>query len=253
MSKKNIRIAVSGALGKMGKIISKEIINRNDIILSTAIVKKKSKDTKIDINKIDNAKNTEINVTDSIEKEINNFDVLIEFSTPECTMNHLKLCKKYNKKIVIGTTGLKLEEKKTIKKYSKEIGIFYASNFSIGINIVMNLLKQVSKNSNPNIDIQIIESHHKSKIDSPSGTALSMEEIISKNLKHKKNKVKCYSIRAGNIIGEHKIMFIDNNETIEIIHKAHNRNIFAKGAIEAAIWLLKKQKGLFNMNDMIKS
>ncbi|CAL4042279.1 4-hydroxy-tetrahydrodipicolinate reductase [Buchnera aphidicola (Takecallis arundicolens)] len=261
MKKKNLRIAITGAYGRMGSNLIQTIQEYKNINLACAIVKKKT------IN-ILTKKQEKILIYTKIEQAIENFDVLIDFSTPKNTLKNLYFCEKYNKNIIIGTTGFNTHEHDIIKNISKKIGIVISSNFSIGINLIFRLLKQISNTLDDSYDIEIIESHHRNKIDSPSGTALSMGEIIAKSKKwnlntygvyrkkqitdiREKNKIGFSIIRGGDIIGEHQVMFLTSGEKITLSHQASNRNTFSKGAIQAAIWITQQTSGLFNMMDVL--
>ena len=260
MNNKIIKIAVVGAYGRMGKSIIQEVKKYKNILCVCGVVKKKNHDILFNDNK-------KIKITENIIQEINNFDVLIDFSTPKNTLNNLYICQKYNKKIIIGTTGFTEDEICNIKKYSKNFAIVFSENFSIGINLIFQLLKKTIKVLN-NYDIEILEKHHRNKIDAPSGTALKIGEIISKYNKwdinqcsiyrkkeithiRKRNKIGFSIIRGGDIIGEHQIMFLGHGENIIFKHQATNRHTFSHGAIQAAIWIMKKQNGFFNMIDVL--
>lgn len=268
MKKKLIRLGISGALGRMGKILTKEITKKKDIILNTAIVKKKNIFIQRDIGEIINIGAINVKINDSLEEEIDNFDILIDFSTPKNTIENLNICEKYKKNIVIGTTGFNQIEKKNIQSISKNIGIILSSNFSIGINIILKLLETTTHAMSNDTDIEIIESHHRNKIDAPSGTALTLGETIAKKMKwnldnnslyrrkgligkREKQKIGFSIIRAGDIVGEHTVIFASTGERLEISHKASNRIPFAQGAIQAAIWLNTKKTGLFTMQDVL--
>ncbi|WP_343128281.1 4-hydroxy-tetrahydrodipicolinate reductase [Buchnera aphidicola (Takecallis taiwana)] len=257
MNKHNIRIAITGAYGRMGSNLIQTIQQYQDITLTCAIVKKK-------IVNIFTNEQKKILIHTNIEQAIQDFDVLIDFSTPKNTLQNLHFCYKNKKNIVIGTTGFTEEEHTIIKKFSKKIGIVLSSNFSIGINLIFQLLKKTARTLNDTYDIEIIEAHHRNKLDSPSGTALSMGDIIAKtknwNLKtyatyrkkqisniRERKKIGFSIIRGGDVIGEHKVMFLGPGEKITLSHQASNRNTFSEGAIQAAIWVTNKTAGLFNM------
>ncbi|QJC28031.1 4-hydroxy-tetrahydrodipicolinate reductase [Enterobacteriaceae endosymbiont of Plateumaris braccata] len=257
--KNKFRLAISGINGRMGKNLLM-IINQNKyncILLNGVLESKKSLVINNNIKYIFK-KNILYNlyIQDNIMNIINDFDTLIDFTNPKTTLNYVNICNQYNKNIVIGTTGFSEEEKIQIKKMSNNIGIVMSSNFSIGVNIIFTILKKISKifNKQKNIiDIDIIEKHHKNKIDCPSGTALSIKNIIL-NFFNKKifNKINCHSIRAGDIYGEHQIILSSIGEQIELIHKASNRLTFAEGALQAAIWISNtKQKGIYDMCDVL--
>ncbi len=266
MSKKIIRVALSGANGRMGQELIKTITNKkNQVVLSIIFTHNSNKINSINSDKIYFINLDEVSNIDLVK---DNFDILIDFTCPEATMKYLNFCYKYNKKIIIGTTGFNNKQKKLILEAANKIGIVFSANFSIGINLILNILQQVTKIIGLESDIEIIEYHHRNKIDSPSGTALEIGTSIAKNLgynlsecaiysrygtngKRKNKNIGFSSIRAGNIIGEHKIMFINDNEELKITHKVSNRIAFANGVIKAAQWLFRNNQGLFSMNDVL--
>ncbi|XBC44773.1 MAG: 4-hydroxy-tetrahydrodipicolinate reductase [Buchnera aphidicola (Schlechtendalia chinensis)] len=265
------KIAISGALGKMGKNLIKELYTNHykDISLSAAIVKKGNNLVKKDIGKAIGIGKIGISITDSIKSKENNFDLLIDFTNPNNTIKNLNFCALNNKKIVIGTTGFSEAHIKIIKTFSKSIGIVISPNYSIGINIILNLLKKTTPIIGEKFDIEIVDIHHREKKDAPSGTSIEIGKVISKSMnwnfhekaiysrsnrteKRKNNEIGFSSIRAGDIVGEHKVIFANSGEQIEITHKATNRLPFSKGAIQAAQWLmLQKKTGLFNMSNVL--
>ncbi|CAL4319150.1 4-hydroxy-tetrahydrodipicolinate reductase [Buchnera aphidicola] len=260
MHNKIIKIGITGAYGRMGSSILTEVKKYKNVICTCIIVKV--------INKKNCFYDKKIKITENIEKEINTFDVLIDFTTPKNTLNNLYICKKYQKNIIIGTTGFNESEMSIIKQYSKYIAIVFSANFSIGINVIFQMLKQATKMLDESYDIEILEKHHRNKIDSPSGTALKIGNIIAKYKKwnlnessiyrkkeitkiRKSNQIGFSIIRGGNIIGEHEIMFLGAGENIIIKHQANNRNTFSNGAIQSAIWVITKEYGLFSMIDVL--
>lgn len=203
-----------------------------------------------------------------MNKVVKDFDVLIDFSSPKNTINNLLFCRKHSKMMVIGTTGFDNVEKKIIKDISKYIGIVLSPNFSIGINLLIQLAEKTAKTLGNYSDIEIIETHHRNKLDAPSGTALYIGEKISHVLKYnfndhaifsrnnlfckrKKNGIGFSSIRAGKIVGEHNVMFVSDNESIEIKHQAFNRIAFSDGALYAAYWIKNMNHGLYDMQDVL--
>ncbi|QCI26668.1 4-hydroxy-tetrahydrodipicolinate reductase [Buchnera aphidicola (Thelaxes californica)] len=269
--KNAIHIAVVGALGKVGKLLVSEIKKKKCLQLVAKIIKNNPSNNlkKKTFNQLNNTDTDQI-LYSCLKKAIQEkkIDIVIDFSNPESTIQQLKICKEFKKNIVIGTTGFNINQIKMIQEYSKKIGIVLSSNFSIGINLVCDLLKKTALILGHNSDIEIIESHHREKKDSPSGTAIHLGNVICDTLKwnleksaiyrkkeitpiRKKKQIGFSIIRAGNIIGEHKIIFINEFESVEIKHTAFNRTPFAEGAIRAAQWLLFKKNGLFNMNHVI--
>ncbi|AZP36250.1 4-hydroxy-tetrahydrodipicolinate reductase [Candidatus Annandia adelgestsuga] len=259
-----IKIAISGAYGKMGKSIINTIYKIKNVKLTALLINK----NKIIPNNIDKKKIKNVKISNNFNDIYNIFDILIDFTCPKSTIEYLYLCHKYNKKIIIGTTGFNNSEKEKIKKFSNKIAILLSSNFSIGINLILNILEKITKSIGNDNDIEIIEYHHRNKKDAPSGTALTIGKTIAKSMKLKLNECAIYDkninrnkiknsigfsvIRAGDIIGDHTIIFANKGERIEITHKASNRITFAKGAIKASIWLYKKKRGLFSMKDVLK-
>ncbi|VFP84862.1 4-hydroxy-tetrahydrodipicolinate reductase [Buchnera aphidicola (Cinara splendens)] len=269
----NTSIVISGALGRMGKMLIKETIKQKNIRLIYALIKEKNINTCASYNKekyLD--KKIFFTTLKKLKKNKHTlpFDTIIDFSKPNVTLKIVEYCVKNKKKIIIGTTGFTSIQMKTIKKASKIIPILYSPNFSIGINIMHTIIQYISKILGKTTDIEIIESHHRNKIDAPSGTALQLGKIISKSMNwkfsesaifsryghvgiRKKNKIGFSVIREGNTIGEHTVLFANKYEKISINHTATHRSVFAKGAIQAAIWIHDKKKGLYNINNIIKS
>ncbi|QJC35148.1 4-hydroxy-tetrahydrodipicolinate reductase [Enterobacteriaceae endosymbiont of Donacia proxima] len=257
MNKNQIRLAIAGINGRMGKSILKLLnmqIDKN-ILLNGVIETKSSLKERKKIFYKSNFLNIKSNIIDIID----DFDVLIDFTNPKSTIENLNICKSYNKKIVIGTTGFNIQQKLIIEKISKKIAIVLSANFSLGINILLKILENITKifckNKLENkVDINIIEKHHKNKKDAPSGTALSLKNIIIQIYKKYNfmKEIKCHSIRAADLYGEHNILFSFIGEQIELIHKASNRRAFSEGAIKAAIWLYTKKTGIYNMSHVLE-
>ncbi|CAL1329248.1 4-hydroxy-tetrahydrodipicolinate reductase [Candidatus Providencia siddallii] len=263
MKKSIIRIVITGAAGRMGRQLIKLLKNENNMILIAAIARKDSEYIKVDVGNFIKTKKLGVIITDSLNEIIDDFDVLIDFSIPKFTLECLSFCIKKLKPMIIGTTGFNDQEKQIIINASKIIPIVYSSNFSIGANLLLKLAEKTTKIIGINSDIEIIDLHHRNKIDSPSGTALTIGESIAnalgKNLKNcisdiknrKKGTINFTTIRAGDIVGEHTVIFANIGEQIEIIHKVSNRATFAKGAIKASNWIIDKKIGLYNMKDVL--
>ena len=252
---KKINITITGALGRMGKILIKRISkNKNLKLFSLTDLKfgKIINGIKIQKNNIEAFKNT---------------DVIIDFSRPKASLEVLNYAKKFKKNVVIGTTGFNSNQNNLIKNYSKKIAIFKSGNMSIGINLLEYIVSIFSKKIPGNYKIGISDDHHKQKVDYPSGTALMLANAVSKgknknleSIKGKiflnkkgnlqKNKVNFFVTRKGKTIGKHSVIFNNKIENIELKHTAFSRELFADGALNAAIWISKKNKGLFNMQDM---
>jgi len=196
------------------------------------------------------------------------FDVLIDFTSPESTIANVEYCRKVHKSIVIGTTGLNDDQKNILRDAAASIPIVFAPNMSVGVNLCFKLLEIAAKVLGDSVDIEIIEAHHRHKVDAPSGTALRMGEVIAQTLGRDLKKDAIYgregktgardrqtigfaTVRAGDIVGDHTVLFADEGERVEITHKASSRLTFAKGAVRAALWLSNKNNGLFDMQDVL--
>jgi 4-hydroxy-tetrahydrodipicolinate reductase len=252
---KKINITITGALGRMGKILIKRLSTNKKLKLFSL--------TDLKSGKIINGIKTQKNNLEAFKKT----DVIIDFSRPKASLEILKYAKKLKKKVVIGTTGFTKKENNLIKNYSKKIAIFKSGNMSLGINLLEYVVNILSKKIPNNYHIGINDDHHRKKIDYPSGTALMLANAVSKgknksleSIKGKiflnkkgnlqKNKINFFITRKGNAIGKHSVLFNNKIENIELKHTAFSRELFADGALNASIWISKKNKGLFNMQDM---
>ncbi len=252
---KKINITITGALGRMGQILIKCAL-KNKIIklhsLTDLKVGQKIKGIKIQNNCLEAFKKT---------------DVIIDFSTPKSSIEILNFATRLKKKVIIGTTGFSKKQELLIKKFSKKIAIFKSGNMSLGINLLEYITKILSKKISTSYQVGVIDNHHKAKIDYPSGTALMLANAISigknknfddikgkiflnKKGKLQNNKINFFIKRKGKTIGEHSVIYKNKIENIELKHVAFSRELFADGAIKAATWIFKKNKGLFNMQNM---
>ena len=252
-----INITITGALGRMGKILIKRISKNKNLRLFSL--------TDLKSGKVINGIKTQKNNLEAFKKT----DVIIDFSRPKSSLEILNYAKKLKKKVVIGTTGFTKQQNNLIKNYSKKIAIFKSGNMSLGINLLEYIVNILSKKIPDDYHIGINDDHHRKKIDYPSGTALMLANAVSngknKNLESikgkiflnkkgdlQKNKINFFITRKGNTIGKHSVIFNNMIERIELKHTAFSRELFADGALKAAIWIGKKNKGLFNMQDMFR-
>ena len=254
---KKINLAISGCMGRMGQQLIESSKNNNNFKLSALtenkLVKKKIYGIK-----------PELNSKNAFKKA----DVIIDFTTPECTLEILKIAAKLKKRVLIGTTGFNQNQEKIIKTYSKKIPILKAGNMSLGINLLMYLTEIASKSLNEEYLSKIFEVHHKHKKDYPSGTALmlgkgiadgknkSLYNLIGKKFLNKKSipygkKINFNSIRKGEIIGEHEVKFSSGKEIITLNHEAFDRALYSDGALTASKWLMSKKPGLYSMRDLL--
>lgn len=251
MSEK-IKIAVAGAAGKMGSTILRIALSDADLQVVGAIESKDNNAIGMDIGEIIGSRKTGILIGYDLEKTFVNMDVLIEFTNPSATLEHLKKVIELKKKMVIGTTGFTDEELKKIKELGRNIPLVFSPNMSIGVNIFFKLVAELSKVCPDGFDIEIFEAHHRFKKDAPSGTAKRLAEIISKEREIKINKIPVHAIRGGDIVGEHTVSFIGMGERIELIHKAHSRETFARGSILAAKFIMDAKPGIYEMKDVLR-
>jgi 4-hydroxy-tetrahydrodipicolinate reductase len=262
------KIAVTGAAGRMGKALIEACQLAEDADLVAAVERTGSSVIGLDAGELAGIGKKNIAVVDSVNSIIDQVDVLIDFTTPESTMANLASCRAAQKRLVIGTTGLSEANKKAIADASKDISIVFAPNMSVGVNLCLKLLDIAARVMNDDIDIEIIEAHHRHKVDAPSGTALAMGEVVARALGRDLKECAVYgregrtgerdratigfeTIRAGDIVGEHTVLFAGIGERVEITHKASSRMTFAKGAVRAAKWLMAQEKGQFDMQDVL--
>ena len=254
---KKINLAITGCMGRMGQQIIKSV--RND---------KNFKLIALTENRELNKKIYGIKVNSNTEQVFKKTNLIIDFTTPKCTFQILKIASKLKKRVVIGTTGFTKKEEKLIKNISKKIPILKAGNMSLGINLLMYLTEIASSSLGNNFLSKVFEIHHKHKKDYPSGTALMLGKgiaigknknfynLLGKKYLNKKtfpygNKINFNSIRKGEIIGEHEVKFSSGKEIITLNHEAFDRALYSEGALSAAKWLMKKKPGLYSMRDLM--
>lgn len=263
-----VRIAVAGAAGRMGRQLIQATESIEGATLKAASERPESSLVGADAGELAAIGKLEVELVDDLEKVVDNFDVIIDFTAPASTLANIELCRKHGKKIVIGTTGFTEEEKALVDEASKDVSMIMAPNYSVGVNLVFKLLEKAAKVMGDYCDIEIVEAHHRHKVDAPSGTALGMGEAIAGAMGNKLSDVAVYAregitgertrdeigfatIRAGDVVGEHTAMFADIGERVEITHKASSRMTFANGAVRAAIWLVDKPSGFYTMHDVL--
>ncbi|MEX9252765.1 4-hydroxy-tetrahydrodipicolinate reductase [Pseudenterobacter timonensis] len=263
-----IRVAIAGAGGRMGRQLIQAALQMDGVTLGAALEREGSSLLGSDAGELAGARATGVTVQSSLEAVKDDFDVFIDFTRPEGTLNHLAFCRLHKKAMVIGTTGFEEAGKQAIQAASNDIAIVFAANFSVGVNVMLKLLEKAAKVMGNYTDIEIIEAHHRYKVDAPSGTALAMGESIAQALGKELKTCAVYAreghtgervpgtigfatVRAGDIVGEHTAMFADIGERVEITHKASSRMTFANGAVRSAAWLKAKKNGLFDMRDVL--
>ena len=240
-----IRIAVVGASGRMGQTII-EAISQNDKVSLGATLDK----------------------GDDLIAALDQFDVLIDFTRPEATLEYLAICQNSGKAMVIGTTGFSDDQLQEINNAAKNMAIVFAPNMSVGVNLSLKLLDMAARVIGEDADIEIVEAHHRHKVDAPSGTALKMGEVVANALgrdlaacavygregieePRDRNTIGFSTIRGGDVVGEHTVSFFMEGERVEVTHKASSRLTFANGAVRAASWLEGQSAGLYSMQDVL--
>ena len=268
MSTSMIRIAIAGAGGKMGRQLIQAVSQIEGVTLGAAFERVGSSLIGSDAGELAGIGLCGVKVTDNLLKAKDQFDVLIDFTRPEGTLAHLTFCVEHKKMMIIGTTGFDEAGKQAIANAAQQIAIVFAANFSVGVNLVLKLLEKATQIMGDYTDIEIIEAHHRHKVDAPSGTALAMGEAIADALgcnlneravycreghtgERQKGAIDFATIWAGAIVGEHTAIFADVGERVEISHKASSRMTFANGAVRAALWLAKQPVGLYDMRDVL--
>ena len=263
-----IRIAVVGASGRMGLCLIRAAVLAEKTSLVVAVSRPGSDAVGKDAGELAGIGALGIKVVNDLAAVVDQFDVLIDFTRPDASMAFIELCRQAGKKIVIGTTGYSDAQKAVIAEAAKDVAIVLAPNMSVGVNLALKLLEMTAKVMGDYTDIEVIEAHHRHKVDAPSGTALRMGEVIADALGRDLKDCAIYgregntgerdrktigfsTIRAGDIVGEHTVMFADEGERVEITHKATSRMTFANGAVRAAVWLKDKPNGLYDMQDVL--
>ena len=262
------RIAVVGANGRMGLSLIKAAVLADKTTLTAAVTRPGNVTLGKDAGELAGISPLGIKVVGDLAGVVDQFDVLIDFTRPDASMSFIEICRKSGKKMVIGTTGYTDSQKATIADAAKDVAIVLAPNMSVGVNLTLKLLEMAAKVMGDYTDIEIIEAHHRHKVDAPSGTALRMGEVVAATLGRDLKDCAIYgregntgerdrktigfsTIRAGDIVGDHTVMFADDGERVEITHKATSRMTFANGAVKAAAWLQDKQNGLYDMQDVL--
>ncbi|QOJ22985.1 MAG: 4-hydroxy-tetrahydrodipicolinate reductase [Gammaproteobacteria bacterium] len=261
------KIAIAGSSGRMGRTLLEAVAQAPDLQLAAALERSDSPYLSKDAGELIGA-SCGIPIVSDYANALKNCHHLIDFTRPQGTLAHLDICRKAGVKMVIGTTGFSVEEKALLNEAAKDIAIVFAPNMSVGVNVTFKLLEIAAKVLSEGYDIEIIEAHHRHKVDAPSGTALRMGEVIADALKRDLSKVAVYgregvtgerkpetigfaTIRAGDIVGDHTAMFAGIGERVEISHKASSRMTFAMGALRAVRFLSDKPNGLFDMQDVL--
>lgn len=263
-----IRIAIAGVAGRMGKALIQACHETAGVQLTAGIVRPGSSLIGADLGEIAGVGRIGVLAVDDLVAVATEFDVLIDFTRPEVTLKNLLVCEHHGRRMVIGTTGFNPEERAKLKHAGSRIPIVFAPNMSVGVNLCLKLLDIAARVLGDSVDVEIVEAHHRHKVDAPSGTALRMGEVVAQALGRDLKDCAVYgreghtgardrhtigfaTVRAGDIVGDHTVMFADVGERVEITHKATSRMTFANGAVRASQWLMGQGVGLYDMQDVL--
>lgn len=263
-----LRIAIAGAAGRMGKALIEATHAASFASLTAATVRPGSSLTGADAGELASVGKLNVLLVNDLAAVIDQFDVLIDFSSTSATLANLALCAEHGKPVVIGTTGFNEQEKAEVLAWQSRIPLCLSANYSTGVNLCFKLLDIAARVMAEDADVEVYEAHHRHKVDAPSGTALRMGEVLANALGRDLNKVAVYgregqtgardrdtigfaTVRGGDVVGDHTVMFLSEGERVEITHKASSRQAFARGAVRAAQWLSEQQPGLFDMQDVL--
>lgn len=262
-----IRVIITGAAGRMGRRLVANIAASEDLVLAGATEWEGSEFIGADAGEVAGVGALGVKITGDLAPLLANADAIVDFSTGN-VMENAAMCAKAGLAIVIGTTGLTMDQREELKKLSSTARIIQTTNYSVGVNLLFHLAKKTALTLTEDFDIEIIEAHHNKKKDAPSGTALSLAEVLTEarnlsmeeDLRHgrvgmvgarTRKEIGMHSVRGGDIVGDHTVMFAAEGERIELIHRASSRDTFAKGALRAVRYLVKAENGFYDMQDVL--
>lgn len=263
-----LNIAITGAGGRMGRALIQAVAANDRTTLTVATVSPSSTLAGSDAGEVAGIGKVGVPLTTHLNDGLHQADIVIDFTTPEATLNHLSQLAGSDAAVVVGTTGFTEAQLAELKAYSEQLPIVFAANYSVGVNLSLQLLRTAARVMGEGADIEIVEAHHRHKVDAPSGTALRMGEAVAETLGRDLSQCAVYgrqgqegprkdetigfaTVRAGDIVGEHTVLFATEGERLEITHKASSRQTFARGAVRAALWLAGREKGLYDMEDVL--
>ena len=262
-----LKVVIAGCTGRMGHVLLESVFADADLKLHGALDRAGNPQLGRDAGE-QFGKNSAVKITDNMDEALKNADVLVDFTRPEASMQYLAACEKAKVKLVIGTTGFSAEEKTTIAKAAENISIVFAPNMSVGVTLLINLVEQAAKVLANGYDIEVVEMHHRHKVDAPSGTALRLGEAAAHGIGKALSECAVYAregvtgereagtigfatLRGGDVVGDHTVVLAGIGERVELTHKASSRATFALGALRAAKFLADKKTGLYDMQDVL--
>lgn len=262
-----MRVGIAGSTGRMGRVLIETVLDASDAALTAALEQSGAESIGRDAGELVGAA-CGICISDDVLQALAACDVLIDFTRPAGTIEHLKACRARGVKLVIGTTGFDEAQKREIADAAQDIAIAMAPNFSVGVNVTFRLLEIAAGALNEGYDVEIVEAHHRHKVDAPSGTALRMGEIVARALgrdlrrdavygregvtgERKSGTIGFATVRGGDVVGDHTVMFLGTGERIEITHRSASRATYAQGALRSARFLMQRTRGLYDMQDVL--
>jgi len=263
-----IKIAVCGAAGRMGGRIIVAVHEAEGVVLSAALERPGHPMLGQDAGLIAGCGMLDVKITDNLNEAVKGCDVLIDFTTPKVSLKNLEVCALFRRSIVIGSTGFTAEERALANELAKEIPAVLAPNMSVGVNVCFKVLADIATILGDDFDVEIVEAHHRLKKDAPSGTAVRMGEVVAEALgrdyrevanchregitgERTRKEIGMQTIRGGDIVGDHTVYFIGMGERIELTHRAHTRDMFSRGSVRAAKWVVEQKPGLYDMQDVL--
>lgn len=261
-----IKLAIAGAAGRMGRAIIEAAGAVPEVEIAAALERSGGDVLGLDAGELAGVGRIGVPISDTLEGPT--FDVVVDFTNPAATLSHLEFCRGSGRRMVIGTTGFSETERARIRDAAREIAIVMAPNMSVGVNLCFKLAELAARTLGPEADVEIVEAHHRHKVDAPSGTALRLGEVVAQARGQRLADVAAWSrhghtgprvtgaigfavVRAGDIVGDHRVMFATDGEIVEIRHHASSRRTFAAGAVRAARWLAGRAPGLYDMQDVL--
>ena len=263
-----VKVVVAGASGRMGGRLVSLIKESSDLQLVGAVERKGHTAIGADAGDVAGCGRIGVAVTDNLTALADRADVLIDFTAPDVSLAHMEIMAAYRKAVVIGTTGLSAKQLAELQELAKQVACVFSPNMSVGVNVILKVLAEMARTFGEDYDIEVTEAHHRLKKDAPSGTALKMAQVLADATGKDLDKVAAYGrkgmigerkrgeigiqvIRAGDIVGDHTVLFGGPGERIEVTHRAHSRDTFARGALRAARWVVTRPPGLYDMHDVL--
>ena len=247
-----IKLVISGCSGRMGSRIGALALADSVFTIAAALEAPGHRAVGHDVGTLLGSKPLGVTVTDHAKQALAAGDVLIEFTQPEATLQHLEVARALRKPTVIGTTGLTDAQRQTIADAARSIPIVFSPNMSVGVNLLFELVQTAAQRLGPSYDVEIVETHHRTKKDAPSGTAKRLAETAAAVRRQAPEQIPVHAIRAGDIVGDHTVVFAGPSERLELTHRAHSRDVFAQGALEAARFIVSQPPGLYDMSHVLQ-